>query len=137
MNESDRTSIALDRNEIRQEALESVVRKTDDRLPIMVEICLPRMVQQYLHHVAERYLDRHLPTKTNQLLSERAPELHHISRSPIVSHVEQEYVTPDNHKAFGKGNELRVKCKSNYPTSRTVTARKCYRKQTAERRLTG
>lgn len=55
------------------------------------------MMEQYFPDAGERYFDDHLPTKVHQLVSESFPELNLIGQSPMVSHAQQEFVTPDTH----------------------------------------
>lgn len=88
MSEIDKTPSGLDTIDLTQEVLESVVRKRDDRVPTMVEICLLKIVERYLPNAIYRYLDEHLLTKLHQLVSESFLQLHRIGKSSIVSHAD-------------------------------------------------
>lgn len=75
LNEIDGTSSGWHTMEITQQVLGRVIRRMDDALPLMVKICLPKMVEQYFPHEVERSLDKLLRTKVHILVSERFHQL--------------------------------------------------------------
>lgn len=86
VNEIDRAPSGLDTFKVTQEVSESVVWKTNDRLSVLGEICLAKMVEKYFSRGLEQYLNEHLPAKVHKLVSEIFTLPHRIGKSLMVIH---------------------------------------------------
>lgn len=112
-NEIDQTPDGLEKSDITPEGLEGVTQRLDNRLPAVVQDCLPKSVEHCMLQMVERYLNEHLPVTVHHLVPEIRLQLSRIGGSPTVNNVEQYFVTPDIYKAFHKTLEIPVKYKNN------------------------